>query len=390
MLTIVIIAFNRLDSLKRLLSSISLAEYAQKANLIISIDKGNDNQDVLEYSNKFIWNNGEKIVIYQSENLGLRKHVLKCGDLTYKYGNIIMLEDDLFVAPGFYNFAQSAIKYYENNDKIAGISLYSHKRNVHNNKIFYNLRDESDIFFMQFPSSWGQSWTCKQWDSFKKWYKNNCNELKNKKNIPDNVLNWPESSWLKYFISYMIETNKFFVYPNESFSTNYGDKGTHFSMDTGIYQVPLTSRKDVNYKFKDINDSISIYDAFFENMKIIDLYNNKINKKQVLIDFYGQKYNKIKTKYLLTSKRLDYEILKSYDGSLIPYELNIINQISGNDIFLYNISKDVSNKKIFTINSKIKSLNKIVNYASTKDLIQTLKYNYLIKIKRKIRRKISD
>ena len=56
------------------------------------------------------------------------------------------------------------------------------------------MKDESDVFFMQFPSSWGQAWTNKQWDLFKKWYANNCNEIKNTNKIPDNVLSWPKSS----------------------------------------------------------------------------------------------------------------------------------------------------------------------------------------------------
>ena len=385
MLTIVVIAFNRINSLKRLLYSLSKTEFKEEVRLIISIDKGN-NKDVLEYSNNFIWNNGEKIVIYQNENLGLRDHVLKCGDLSYKYGNIIILEDDLFISPGFYNFAKKAIEYYKNNEKIAGISLYSYKRNVHNNRKFLNMKDESDVFFMQFPSSWGQAWTNKQWDLFKKWYANNCNEIKNTNKIPDNVLSWPKSSWLKYFVSYMIEEDKYFVYPNESFSTNYGDRGTHFAMNTGMYQVPLTYRKDDKYRFIDIDNSIAIYDAFFENLGISSIYNNIAESGEILIDFYGEKYKKINSRYLLTSKKLDFEIIISYDNALIPYELNLINNISGKSIFLYDRSKKVKNKSNFDLYSRIEELNEIVNYARNKELINALKYRYLAKVRRKIKK----
>ena len=73
---IVVVAYNRLESLKRILASLSRGEYPREpVELIISIDRG-DNQEVLQYADAFPWPYGEKRVIYRPENLGLKRHIL--------------------------------------------------------------------------------------------------------------------------------------------------------------------------------------------------------------------------------------------------------------------------------------------------------------------------
>ena len=82
---IVVVAYNRLSCLDRLLNSLNRAEYEKDdVELIISIDRG-DNAQVLELAQRFHWLHGTKRVIYQSENLGLKKHILRCGDISGQY-----------------------------------------------------------------------------------------------------------------------------------------------------------------------------------------------------------------------------------------------------------------------------------------------------------------
>ena len=115
---IVVVAYNRIESLKRILGSLLQAEHPdQGTELIISIDRG-DNADVLDYANAFSWPFGEKQVIYQEENLGLKRHILKCGGLTRAHDGIILLEDDLYVSPDFYRYALECYDFVA--DKIFG------------------------------------------------------------------------------------------------------------------------------------------------------------------------------------------------------------------------------------------------------------------------------
>ena len=109
---IVVVTYNRPESLKRLLSSLINADYQeQNIPLIISIDYQNSNEHdkVVEIAKSFVWAKGPKLIVNHTENLGLRNHVLKCGDLVYDYGSIIMLEDDIFVSQQFYNYTAQTI-----------------------------------------------------------------------------------------------------------------------------------------------------------------------------------------------------------------------------------------------------------------------------------------
>src|SRR4030043_1928352 len=121
---IVVVAYNRPRSLERLLSSLRNAKKISNAELIISIDnKEPENIIIKNIADAFEWPYGDKKVIYQEKRLGLKQHVLQCGDLSQKYGSIIMLEDDLMVSPYFYDFAKKALEFYDGDDKIGGVSL---------------------------------------------------------------------------------------------------------------------------------------------------------------------------------------------------------------------------------------------------------------------------
>lgn len=338
---IVCVAFNRRKSLERLLKSLDNAKYEEKAKLIISIDRGN-NQDVLNYANEFQWKYGEKEIIYQEINLGLKKHILKCGDLTEKYGSIILLEDDLYVSPYFYDYAKQAINFYKDDENISQISLYKYPINNFTKDMFLPLEDGSDNFFMTVASSWGQIWTDKQWNNFREWFKKNDLSITQNDNLPDFVIKWKETSWLKYFIKYNQENNKFVVYPRISLTSNFSDAGTNNPLDEiYLYQTNLMIEKK-NYGFKKLEESISIYDSYFE---MNSTKNNILleNYSDIEFDLYGtKKVNKIKSKYLISTKICNIPI-KTYGLIMKPHEINILNNIEGNDIY-FGLTKDFQEK----------------------------------------------
>ncbi|SMC54860.1 glycosyltransferase family protein [Cellulophaga tyrosinoxydans] len=330
---IVIVAYNRPRSLKRLLSSIEKAHFiATNIDLIISIDKAPNNQEVLAIANDFEWKFGTKKVQYQKENLGLRAHILQCGALSETYGSVIVLEDDLYVAPNFYEYATQALNFSLDKECIGGISLYTHQLNVHTKANFHALEDGYDNWYFQFASSWGQAWTKAQWNGFMKWYEKSP-ILNNNKELPDYVKLWSEKSWLKYNISYLVEKNLFFLYPKVSLTTNFSDAGTHVGKDSTIYQVPLDYSAPKTYKFSIISKSLAVYDVFFESKLIAKKLG--VDESTICIDLFGYRKNANK-KYLLSSKILDFHIVKSFGKSLKPIEANIFEEIVGYELFLYD------------------------------------------------------
>lgn len=329
-LAICIISYNRSESVRRVLSSIDKGFYLNDSvDLIISIDySGSD--AVEKVASEFKWEHGEKKIISHNHNLGLRQHVLKCGELTRNYDGLIVLEDDVFVAPSFYLFAKACVLKYNRDDKIAGISLYSFAVNYHNMLPFIPLHSDSDIYLMQNAQSWGQVWMPRQWSHFMEWYAVNNDDFPEMPHLPKSICSW-KKSWLKYHTRYCIETNKFFVYPYTSLSSCFSDDGEHTSGSSTIIQVPLLSGYQTEFQ---LNPTV-LYDSFFENI-LLSKYFDIENTDDLCIDIYGEKQNRQKRRFWLTRKICNYAIVRSFGLKLKPFEQNIINNISGHDIFLYD------------------------------------------------------
>lgn len=341
---IVIVAYNRVDSLKRLLNSLSIADYTDRqVDLCISIDKSEKQEILLNLADNFLWVNGEKKIRTFSERQGLKKHVLQCGDLVKDYDGLIMLEDDLVVSKGFYKYAISSLSYYKNNENIAGISLYTHPLNVMSNQVFLPYKINSDVFFMQVAQSWGQCWTKEMWESFKYWLLNNeMNDTLIKK-MPQKVLNWTETSWLKKFMEYIVDTNKYFVYPYDSYTSNHTEIGQHNKKTSTDYQVSMQNESKNHFEFVKFEEGIK-YDIFFEREDL--KFNLNIPDEDVCVDLYCSKPCNFGKRYILTRRKLDFKCIKKYSLVMKPIELNVINNAVGEDIFLYDLgnSKNIQLK----------------------------------------------
>ncbi len=338
---IVVVAYNRDKSLDRLLKSLAKAYYPPEmaVPLIISIDKS-DNDAVEKTANEFVWAHGEKIVRVCEENMGLRAHVLSCGEYSANYDGIIVLEDDLYVAESFYMYAVSALDFVTNHDRIGGVSLYNHLLNVHVREPFLAIEDGYDNYYFQFASSWGQAYTKEQWAKFRKWYDENYNSEFGCDYLPKNVASWSDKSWLKYFIKYLCVSNKYFLYPRVSQTTNFADEGTHAKYSVCDLQVPLAGirrYKQVDYIFSTVEESLAVYDAFFENECLKDCIVVE-DGKEVTIDLYGSKPKALYKDYVLSSRALPYGVKAGYARKLRPVDANIFDEINGTDFWLYDTS----------------------------------------------------
>jgi len=331
---IVVVAFNRKKSLQRLLGSLSQATYPEDVKLVISIDREQGNESIFRIATEFEWGFGQKEVIYRSENMGLRNHILACGDLTEKYGSILLLEDDLYVSPCFYEFASRAVNYYAADQRVFGVSLYSRQMNVFEGGLpFIPIEDGSDVYFCQRPGSWGQVWTAEEWRKFREWFLEQ-QKITEDDVLPENVRKWPDSSWLKYHAKYIVENDLFYVYPRVSVTTNFGDPGVHVARQVNAYQVQLQLKKD-RYHFAQLDDSLSVYDVFFELLP--DRLNRlvpKLKQYDYVVDLYGSKnLDKYSSPYVITKTQATDPVF-SYGHKFRPLIMNVINKLPGNSIFL--------------------------------------------------------
>lgn len=326
-IAIVVVAYNRPKPLERLLESIKKANFGGNKNipLIISIDYS-EKEDCLNVANDFNWAYGPKEVIFHPKRLGLKEHVLSCGDISSRFDGVILLEDDLIVSPNFYNYIIQADSFFEFDDRIAGIALYSYRYNEFSGLPFEALDDGYDNYFMQVPCSWGQFWSKKQWSGFSTFLESPYSQITLGDTLPEDVIkNWPNnSSWKRLFYKYLVSKSIYFVYPRIALCTNMGYQGTHHSSDSNIHQTPVLMGER-KFNFSNLEYSLSVYDYLFElSPNALKRLVPSLESMNVECDLHGQKrLNKVKSTFLISIKPVSKDPIKTFGSQIFPGELNI-------------------------------------------------------------------
>ncbi|WKN40438.1 hypothetical protein [Tunicatimonas pelagia] len=309
--------------------------------LIISVDGGSENnREILHIATECIWEHGEKKIIDHQENLGLRNHIISCGDLSETYGAVIVLEDDCYVSRNFYNYALQSVEFFDEDENIASIALYSNRINENVLLPFEPLYDGYDNYFMQVPCSWGQIWTQQQWRSFKSFY-NKEPVISSSDNIPERIKKWSESSWKKYFYKYLVDEEKFVAYPILSHSTNFADAGEHLQQANSYFQVGLeTLPESYTYKLVALDYSANKFDAFSEyhasNLSQLGIADD------VELDLYGSKRLDLINKTYVISSKVCRKPIRTYGLELTCLSQNIRDGIEGN-FFSYALKTEFEN-----------------------------------------------
>lgn len=311
--TIVVVGYNRPDALAKLLTNVNaLLVDGEQVDLVISIDGGAP-KSVVKVASEFHHKNGGKKLIFHPHNLGLRQHILSCGDLTKELGNVIVLEDDLELSPYLFQYAKWVLSKYENENSLAGFSLYAYQLTETSLKPFYRLKDDPyPIHLMRFPSSWGQLFTPAQWSGFRTWLSEN--EYKEVP-LPPFVKKWSPGSWKRDMLRYMIDTEKDFLYPYLSYTTNKGYKGVNFPISVPLYDVPLAD----GFEKSDLPDLDSLirYDEYFElsPSDMVSLIPD-IEAGKLTVDLLGSKHLNGSGK-VITSKGMPGSNKIDLSGSLV-------------------------------------------------------------------------
>lgn len=330
-IAIVVVGYNRLREIKRLLGSLQDAIYETcDVPLVISIDSSGYTE-LYDYVRSFDWKHGNKYVNIQEERLGLKEHIFQCGDLTELFKGVIILEDDLFVSPYFYRYAQEALDYYKDDEQIAGISLYSPTTNALAQLPFLPMQDGNSVYAYQDVASWGELFNSKMWSCFRKWLKE-WNQDFASVDMPDVIKTWTKA-WSKFFFSYMIETNRFFLFPHVSLTTNFNDsQGEHGEGGNPWTQYSLLMGP-TKYCYAPSSELVK-YDVYCHNYGLYEWLGLK--QEELEIDLYGTKGAINKKHYLLSISVLPYKLIKSFSLSMRPMEMNVKYQLEGKGIYLYD------------------------------------------------------
>lgn len=339
-LAIVVVGYNRLESMRRVLSSLTQAHYpTDQIPLVLSIDCSGD-EALYTYVREFNWPFGEKYVNIEKERLGLKKHIFQCCGLSKYFKGVIILEDDSFVAPYFYYYAVDAVKQYGEDPLVCGISLYVSHNNEYVNIPFFPYNNGNDVFLLQDVQTRGECFTYSQWKRFEDWLPANEDRDYAEVYMPERIKTW-KRAWSKYFYAYMVESGTYFVYPYASFVTNMGAIGEHGSNVTNIAQVAL--EWGLKKHIMPQADTLTRYDAFYCNEAIYGHLG--LSPKELCIDYFGFNPNIQHRRYILTFRSLPYKVVKSFGLHLYPQEMNVLLDVEGEGLYLYDSSEPAKRKK---------------------------------------------
>lgn len=338
-LAVVVVGYNRLDSIKRILSSLTDAHYpSEDIPLVLSIDCSGD-EKLYKYVRDFRWLHGEKYVNIQQERLGLKKHIFQCCGLSKYFKGVIILEDDSYVAPYFYYYASDAVDKYGNDDLICGISLYVSHNNEYVNIPFSPYNNGSDVFMLQDVQTRGECFTYRQWKKFEEWLPANEDRDYAEVYMPESIKKW-KRAWSKYYYAYMVESGRYFIYPYVSFVTNMGAVGEHSSSVLNVVQVALEWGYK-KYVMPEISQ-LTRYDAFYCNEILYDKLH--LAPKDLCIDYYGFNPNVQSRRFVFTYKLLPYKCVKSFGLHVYPLETNVLMDIQGEGLYLYDTTRPCKSK----------------------------------------------
>jgi hypothetical protein len=252
---IIVFAFNRPESFLNTVNSLLKNKEAKDSELFIFIDGPRPNIDSdLEKikETKEIASNikgFKRIKIISSKtNKGLANSIIDgVTNVIDIYGKVIVLEDDLEVAPNFLLYMNQGLVIYQ--DKYIIFSICGHS-----NKIKIPLDYKYDAYMYTRSSSWGWAtwkdrwisvdWDLKEWNTcerqknlFNRWAGSDCYRM---------LLKWKNGkiqSWAIRFVYAQFLQHKYSIIPNKSLICNNGfdGKGTNCTK-----QNPFKSEFDMS------------------------------------------------------------------------------------------------------------------------------------------------
>jgi hypothetical protein len=253
---IVLFVYNRPAHTQKVIESLKNNLLAAKSDLIIFSDGPKNEQAVQtvkavrKYLREINGFNSIRIVENDS-NQGLAHSIIKgVSDVVNRYGNIIVLEDDILTSPFFLDYMNEGLEIYKDDEDVISIHgyMYPHKE------------DLPDTFFIKGADCWGWATWKRGWDLFDSDANKLLFQLRERKLTKQFDFNgaYPFTKMLEYqgkgkIDSWAIRWNavaflndKLTLYPGKSLVHNIGNdgSGTHAG----------------NYKFLDVKlDSVKIH-----------------------------------------------------------------------------------------------------------------------------------
>lgn len=337
---IVLFVYNRPEHTRKTLETLMANELADRSELIVFADGPKQNacendlikiEEVRGIIREKPWCKSVEI-IESKLNKGLADSIIEgVTRIVNEFGKIIVLEDDIVTSPGFLNYMNDALNFYENEEKVMHISGY----------MYQNTTNLPETFFFNVPLCWGWATWERAWQNFntntqqlydhfekldrwKEFNKFGGNYLKSQlvANMTGDLKTW----FIKWHASCMIK-NGLTLFPRQSLVSNIGfdNSGEHCESSD-------------KFMHKDLAPAI-----FVKKIKLKE--NHKA--KKIIVEFYQGRQKRIffirrliPLRLKLWIRSLSFQVLKI----LVP-EVTILRKNINWDCFTDRIDIQI-NKKI--------------------------------------------
>lgn len=234
---VVLFVYNRPEHTKKTLDALSKNKFADKTDLIIYADAAKNENSIKnviqvrhiirQYSSCFA--NVE--IIERNVNCGLAKNIIDgVTTVVNKYGQVIVLEDDIVSSPAFIEFMNSALQRYKNVRKIWHISGWNFP---------IDINGLPDVFLWRTMNCWGWATWADRWQSFNKnpeillqsWSKDKIKRF----NVDGECDFWSQiianaqgklNTWAIFWYATIFEHDGFCLNPAQSYVANIGNDGS--------------------------------------------------------------------------------------------------------------------------------------------------------------------
>jgi len=200
-LRIIVIVYNRANSMLRLLESLNRAEYGgDRIKLEVWIDRSRDgiiNAQTYATAEKFVFQHGDYGVIAQREHVGIYGQWLNTWTPRANSSEIaVILEDDLTVSPYFYKYLKLVHNKYDAVPEVNGFSLQGISiQHGGNGNTKLQGPPDSIVFLYPVLGTWGFSPSTNNWLKFLDWFSVKQNDETFQPYVPGNVV----TGWYKEF-----------------------------------------------------------------------------------------------------------------------------------------------------------------------------------------------
>jgi hypothetical protein len=332
---VVVMAYNRPGALERLLASLLRAAYpaGQEVPLVISLDRSDDacGAATAALATDCAWPFGDKRLVRHDRHLGVVGHFRQAASYALEYGAVILLEDDLSVAAGFYDFAVRVLGAYGEVPRVAGCCLYALWFNGFTHEPFLPLEDGADVFFLRLPYTQGLVISGPQWQAMEPGLRGLTPAAH--PDLHPSFQRFGRDEWFPELAAYLAGTGRVFCFPRVSLSVGWGDPGTHFSRDTLWLQAPVQLGLP-SYRLPPLDEALAVYDGFYELLPE-RLRRIAADLPQALdVDINASKQaSSLHEGYVLTTRPVK-RSAASFGLTMYPPELNVAYGVAGREISL--------------------------------------------------------